>query len=178
MNSDELVQYYVDAYGKDRARSMIRLYSFARHGLKVIDTKRLSIWNSLADMDTSNQINWKNVNKILDKDLSRKRRRTYIKKSDKQKQDDALGDIGTPPAKSDEELTKEEREFKQELEESYQEVESNRQTSKEFKKDLAEPDKTEDSLAGASYEVDDDPNNMSYGYPDDSNVEDYSKSQV
>jgi len=180
MNSDELVQYYVDAYGKDRARSMIRLYSFAKHGLKVIDSKRLSIWNSLADMDGQNQINWKNVNGILDKELTRKRRRTYLKKSGVQSQQIALGEIGNEPEKSDEELTKEEKLFKQEMEENMEGLESDRQTMKAFNDDLQDVNKTEDSLEGATYEEVDNPIDMSYGYSDQegSEVQDFTKEQI
>ena len=180
MNSDELVQHFVDAYGKDRARSMIRLYSFARHGLKVIDTKRLSIWNSLGEMDRQNQINWKSVNQILDKDLTRKRRRTYMKKGSVQSQSVALGELGTEPEKSDEELTREEKLFKQEMEEQFADVQAEKQIKKESNPDQEIEDDTEESLEGATYQDVENPIDMSYGYEenDQSGVQDYTKEQV
>ena len=80
VNSQQLIDHYVNGYGQDRARAMLRLYSFAKHGLKVIDSNRLSIWKSISEYDKDNNINWQNVNELLDKQTTRKRSRTYIKK--------------------------------------------------------------------------------------------------
>jgi len=84
VNSQELVDHYINSYGMDRARGMLRLYSFAKHGIKAIDSNRLSIWKSISEYDKNNNINWKTVNELLDAQTTRKRSRTYIKQ-EKQK---------------------------------------------------------------------------------------------
>lgn len=93
VNSQQLVDHYVNGYGVDRARGMLRLYSFAKHGLKVIDSNRLAIWQSLSEFDKNNHIDWKEVNTILDEQTTKKRRRTYIKKENKILEQVKLGTI-------------------------------------------------------------------------------------
>ncbi len=151
MNSQELVDHFVDAYGKDRARAMIRLYSFARHGMKVIDSKRLAIWHTLAEFDRSNSINWKNVNKILDKNLTRKRSRTYIKKKEyKDKVEHAEEVISDEPDPTTLE------EFSREVEEAFEQIDTDK---KEIKKD-----KVQIADDGFNYNDPEDPIDMPYGF--------------
>ncbi|NIQ14298.1 MAG: hypothetical protein GTO02_07810 [Candidatus Dadabacteria bacterium] len=109
VNSQQLIDHYKNGYGADRARAMLRLYSFAKHGLKVIDSNRLSIWKSISEYDKNNNINWKNVNELLDEQTTRKRRKTYIKKDKHKKQMQQLESIS-----KEEEI--ERSEFEQNLE--------------------------------------------------------------
>ncbi len=82
-NSKDLVDHYIKSYGVARARSMLKMYAFARHGLKVIDKNRYAIWRSISEFDTNNRINWNNVVAELDKTV-KKRKRSYIKKVDEE----------------------------------------------------------------------------------------------
>ena len=90
INSQGLVDHYVHGYGAARARAMLRLYSFAKHGLKVIDSNRLSIWKSISEYDKNNKIDWQSVNDLLDEQTTKRRRRHYIKKGEINNQLDQL----------------------------------------------------------------------------------------
>jgi len=81
VNSKELVDYFVKSYGLNRARSMMKLYAFAKHGIKAIDSNRYAIWRSIADFDKNNKINWDNVILQLNKTM-KPRPRVYNKKTD------------------------------------------------------------------------------------------------
>ncbi len=106
ITSRNLVDHFVKAYDKEKARSMLRLYSFARHGLKVIDSKRLALWHSIAEFDKSNSINWIEVNEILDNELSRKRSRQYIKKDIDKRINEELNSKSTLKIKPEEVIRK------------------------------------------------------------------------
>ena len=58
----------------------MRLYSFAKHGKKVLDSTRTSIWHTLSEFDKNNQVDWDDVNRILDESMVNRRKRTYVKK--------------------------------------------------------------------------------------------------
>ena len=107
VNSQQLVDHYVNGYGVDRARGMLRLYSFAKHGLKVIDSNRLAIWQSLSEYDKNNHIDWNHVNELLDEQTTKKRRRSYIKKSQTQQEKLELATI------SKDELVEQEKFYEQ-----------------------------------------------------------------
>jgi len=156
LNSQDLVDSIVSKYGKDRARAMIRLYSFARHGMKVIDTKRLSIWHTIAEYDKSNNINWKNVNNILDDQLTKKRRRTYVKAGKVQQDVKDLEDKSADATDADNKLTTEQRELKEEITTAFDEI----QTADER---IQEKTKTDDSEMGYDPETQD-PKDMPYGF--------------
>lgn len=156
LNSQDLVDSIVSKYGKDRARAMIRLYSFARHGMKVIDTKRLSIWHTIAEYDKSNNINWKNVNNILDDQLTKKRRRTYIKKGKIQQDVKPLLEKSRDTTEDDQSLTQEQRELKEEVTKAFDEIHNT-------------DDKTNDGM-GFDPETEN-PIDMPYGYVDKDNVD-------
>lgn len=166
MNSQELVQQLVDSYGADKARAMLRMYSFTRHGLKTLDTRRQSLWNTISEFDRSNQINWVNVNKILSKQLSRKKPRSYMKKKQEKKmKEDLLSKITiseTPePDQSLSDFKKDVTDqFDDLMEEKKNNKENTKQLDQEFNPDL------------------DDPIDMPYGFPDETGVEDFNKEQV
>ena len=58
----------------------MRLYSFAKHGKKVLDSTRTSIWHTLSEFDKNNSVDWDDVNRILDETMVNRRKRTYVKK--------------------------------------------------------------------------------------------------
>jgi hypothetical protein len=69
---------------------MLRLYSFTQKNIKAIDSKRLAIWHTIAEWDKNNNIDWKKVNTELDRDMKKKRSRTYVKAGDRVDNDMAL----------------------------------------------------------------------------------------
>jgi len=81
VDSANLVESIKAKYGKDRTRSMLYMYAFAKHGIKTMDSKRQSIWNLVADLDRSNPIDWTDVVKYLKKNMSKQRPRSYIKQN-------------------------------------------------------------------------------------------------
>jgi len=82
VDTAQLVSTIVDKYGKDRTRSMLYMYAFAKHGIRTMDSKRQSIWNLVADLDRNNPIDWTDVCSYLKKNMSKKRARSYIKKKE------------------------------------------------------------------------------------------------
>ena len=117
-NSQELADHYINSYGLARARSMLKMYAFARHGLKVIDSNRLAIWKSISNYDTANRINWNNVIDYLDSKTG-KRRRTYIKKDKMKKKKKKLEKVS-------ESKEEQEKAFAEELQEQFEELEEKR----------------------------------------------------
>ena len=82
IESKEMVDQLVHSYGVQNARSIMRLYSFAKHGKKVLDSTRTSIWHTLSEFDKNNQVDWDEVNTLLDQTMTNRRKRTYVKKQD------------------------------------------------------------------------------------------------
>ena len=76
----EMVDQLTGSYGIQNARSIMRLYSFAKHGKKVLDSTRTSIWHTLSEFDKNNAVDWDDVNRILDETMVNRRKRTYVKK--------------------------------------------------------------------------------------------------
>ena len=76
----EMVDQLTSSYGVQNARSIMRLYSFAKHGKKVLDSTRTSIWHTLSEFDKNNSVDWDDVNRILDETMVNRRKRTYVKK--------------------------------------------------------------------------------------------------
>lgn len=146
-NSKELVDHYIKSYGVARARSMLKLYAFARHGLKVIDSNRYAIWKSISNFDTNNRINWNNVIEELDK-TQKKRRRTYIKKDKMDRDEQLLAEI----EKSEDAQN---QDFKEQLEADYEDAQT--------KKDLTEIKMDETNPDGFNYN----PGTMPYGFPEE-----------
>lgn len=105
-NSKDLVDHYIKGYGVARARSILKMYAFARHGLKVIDKNRYAIWRSISDFDTNNRINWNNVIVELDKTV-KKRKRSYIKKVDEEIDRELLKEVQVSADQQDLELKQE-----------------------------------------------------------------------
>ncbi len=119
VNAREFIDTMTAKYTLKNVRSIIRLYSFARHGLKVIDSKRLAAWHTISEIDKNNKINWHEVNKVLDDTMTQKRSRTYIKK-DKQKQ--ALESIESNLAKDIEQ--EQSLDFSNQMNDLFKEIES------------------------------------------------------
>lgn len=155
--SQGLVDHYVQGYGENRARAMLRLYSFAKHGLNVIDTNRLSIWKSISEFDKNNKIDWLEVNKLLDEQTTKRRRRHYIKKTEYNKQLDQLNE----DTKIREEL-QDQQQFNEETTEAID--------NKKSKKDSEDPqseDQSSDLLDSSNPDsFNYDPSKMPYGYED------------
>lgn len=149
-NSQDVVDHYVKSYGLERARSMLRMYAFARHGLKVIDKNRYAIWRSISNFDTNNRINWKDSMAYLES-LGKKRRRVYVKHS--------VIDKDTQEMKSVRESTEEqEKEFRLELEQQLLDLEQNRH--------LTDPEREEVPNMGFDPETQS-PMDMPYGFKED-----------
>ena len=87
VDSRQMIDKLYAKYSTDRARAMLRLYSFTQHNIKSIDSKRLSIWHTISEWDKNNNIDWKKVNTELDRDQRKKRPRTYVKTSEKEDHD-------------------------------------------------------------------------------------------
>jgi|APSaa5957512535_1039671.scaffolds.fasta_scaffold08869_5 hypothetical protein len=126
VNTAELVNTMVGKYGKDRTRSMLFMYAFAKHGIKTMDSKRQSIWNTVADLDRNNPIDWNDVSSYLKKNMSKKRPRSYIKKSEYDKDYKDIKTSGTRK-QTDEEIAVEsaiESDFSKELKQNFDEMET------------------------------------------------------
>lgn len=164
MNSQELVQQLVNSYGVEKTRSMLRTYSFTRHGIKTLDATRQSLWNTISEFDRSNQINWKNVNKILDKQLTKRRPRSYLRKEkEKAKKKKILDGVTTTEAT---EATKELEEFKEEMSEGFKALDENKELPRELDQELGyDPESSN-------------PIDMPYGFPDEGDSQDFNKEQV
>ena len=80
VSTKDFIDHYVDAYGLDKTRSIMRMYSFVKYGLKVLDRNRHAIWGSINNVDQSANIDWDEVNAYLDSQSKYKRRRPYVKK--------------------------------------------------------------------------------------------------
>lgn len=124
VNSKDLVDHFIKSYGVNRARSMLKLYAFARHGKKVIDTNRYAIWKSISDFDKNNRINWDNVIGELDKTL-KKRRRVYLKADHMREQAEALDNMPEGDPEIERVKTAQELEFAQQLEEQLADLHEN-----------------------------------------------------
>ena len=145
VDSAQLVQSIVDKYGKDRARSMIYMYAFAKHGIKTMDTKRQSIWNLVADLDRNNPVDWDDVCSYLKKNMSKKRPKAYIKK---QKYATDLNDVIS-------EATRKQTPAEQEVEEAI-ESDFQRETKQNFKEMMDIADKNTDTPMTESQSFGDD----------------------
>ena len=80
ISTPDFVQNLIKSYGMINVRALLRLYLFTRKGKKVLDSKRQSLWNTVSEIDKNNKIEWDEVNTYLDTSLTKKRKRTYIKK--------------------------------------------------------------------------------------------------
>jgi len=142
VNSKELVDYFVKSYGLPRARSILNLYAFTKHGQKALDSNRQAIWNSIADFDKNNKINWVNVVQELRKTL-KSRRRTYVKKSVLKENAEQLEDL--PEGDPELERVKTEQEL-------------------ELQEQLADLEENQDKVIPMGYDPDtSNPNQMPYG---------------
>lgn len=155
IDSDQFVDHFVSSYGKDRARAMLRWYAFTRHGKKVIDSKRLAIWHTIAEYDKNNRIDWDVVNNVLDNTTTRKRRRTYLKKGqlDQDMKELSLNAKPRPESKA---LKAEVREEILSLRNSKEELSLERQDANKEKKKYFDPDNQYDQKA----ELQNDPNDF------------------
>ena len=124
VNSKELVDYFVKSYGLNRARSMLKLYAFSKHGKKCIDTNRYAIWRSISEFDKNNKINWDNVITQLNKTM-KNRRRSYIKKAVLKADAKQLDDMPKGDPEVERIRTEQEVEFQQQLEEQLADLEKN-----------------------------------------------------
>ena len=126
VDTQQMVNSVVEKYGKDRTRSMLFMYAFAKHGIKTMDSKRQSIWNTMADLDRNNPIDWKDVCAYLKKNMSKKRPRSYIKKNQYSKDYEDVKATGTRPQTPDELAvdTAIESDFSSELKKNFDEMES------------------------------------------------------
>lgn len=113
VDTADLVQSITNKYGKDRTRSMLNMYAFTKHGIKTMDTKRQSIWNTISDLDRNNPIDWDDVTKYLKRNMSKKRPRSYIKKSEYNESIDEIRES------SSRELSPEELEVENELDNDF-----------------------------------------------------------
>src|SRR3990172_1310690 len=123
-NSKDLVDHFIKSYGVNRARSMLKLYAFARHGKKAIDSNRYAIWKSISEYDKNNRINWDNVIGELNKTL-KVRRRVYLKKDHMTEQAQALEQLPAGDPEVERIKTEQEIEFAQQLEEQLAELQEN-----------------------------------------------------
>lgn len=124
VNSKELVDYFIKSYGVNRARSMLKLYAFAKHGMKVIDSNRYSIWRSISEFDKNNKINWDNVIGELNKTM-KKRPRIYVKKATLDDNAKALDSLPEGDVELERIKTAQENELKEQLEEQLEDLEKN-----------------------------------------------------
>lgn len=124
VNSKELVDYFIKSYGVNRARSMLKLYAFAKHGKKALDSNRYAIWRSISEFDKNNKINWDNVIGELNKTLKQKKR-VYVKRNElienlKELEEMEAGDLEVEKIKTEQEI-----DLAQQLEEQLADLELN-----------------------------------------------------
>ncbi len=132
LDSKDFIQQISDKYGQQRARAMMRMYAFTKHGMKAIDSKRISILNTIAELDQVNGLDWSEIMDELDINSSKKRPRVYIKK------DKLAQDIKT----LDERIK--DREVKEEILDT-SEDDYAKQVREQFNEMVARPDLTQDN---------------------------------
>jgi len=124
VNSKELVDYFIKSYGVNRARSMLKLYAFAKHGKKAIDSNRYAIWKSISEFDKNNKINWDNVIGELNKTL-KQRKRVYVKKNELAETIRELEEMDAGDPEQERVRTAQEIELAEQLEEQLADLEQN-----------------------------------------------------
>lgn len=124
VDTAELVNSIKDKYGKDRTRSMLYMYMFTKHGIKTMDTKRQAIWNTIAELDRNNPIDWNDTFKYLKKNMSKKRARSYIKKNEYARDLNDIIEKGTREMTDEEQLIENEQDndFQREMKKNFDEM--------------------------------------------------------
>ncbi len=90
-DSKSLLEYLTKSYSLAKVRTVIRDYSFTNHGLKVLPNEKLTIWNTLSKLDRENNIDFNELNNLLDDTMKIKRPRNYLKNTDTKRINEELG---------------------------------------------------------------------------------------